>query len=95
MPERAPLAAVHTLFEHNARQVPECMQALASQIASGEVPDVKRAVCVLEDSQGRMSIFFWGDLRATEMVGVLQRAQWKACRTLDEGDIPHEIVPAE
>lgn len=93
MPEPT-LAVVHTIYEHNARQIPECMRDLAAKIASGELPDIRKAVCVLEDSEGRMALFFWGDIGSTEMIGLLQRAAWKASRTLDAGDIPCKVEPA-
>lgn len=92
-PERT-LASVHSLYVHNARQIPECMHACASQLEQGKLGEVRSAVCVLEDAQGRLGVYLWGDMTPHDMIALMARAQHEACKSLDEGRIPVELVPA-
>lgn len=85
---------VHTLYEHNARQIPECMSDLAQKIKSGGLGQIGQAVCVIQDDKGRLGLFLWGDMNSREAHSLLERASFKLCLALDEGELPHELVPA-
>jgi hypothetical protein len=89
------LAEVKTLYESNARQIPEMMRKLASEIecppVDGARPD--QVLVIVRDSKtGHQNAYAWGDtnIETSTMMMVIQ--QQRLANIADAGDlwaIPH------
>lgn len=69
-----PLSLVTTLFETNARQIPEMMRKLASEVERPPVPDVNidQAVCIVRDSStGQLNIYGWGEITTEQSIAMI------------------------
>lgn len=86
----AKLAEVKTLYQSNARQIPEMMRELASDIDDPPVPDTRpdQAVCVIRDSKtGQLNVYGWGDVNIAESIGILAFASSRLCEVGFGGDL--------
>lgn len=73
------LKEVKTIYESNARQIPEMLRALATEIETAnanKTHNIDQAVCVIRDSKtGRLNSYGWGDLMIDNSVSILSQAQ--------------------
>ena len=91
----AKLAEVKTIYESNARQIPEMMRKLAGEIESppipGAVPD--QVLCIVRDSKtGLQNAYAWGNTDIQTSIAMLSIQQKRLSNIMDAGDlweIPH------
>jgi hypothetical protein len=72
------LSEVKTLYAVNARQIPEMMRKLASEIENppNKEARVNQAVVVIRDSStGCLNIYGWGDLNINDSISMLSIGQ--------------------
>lgn len=91
----AKLAEVKTLYESNARQIPEMLRKLAAEIENPPVAGVKpdQVVCIVRDSRtGMQSAYGWGDTDLQTSMMMLTVQQKRFANIADQGnlwDVPH------
>ncbi len=91
----AKLAEVKTLYESNARQIPEMMRRLAGEIENPPVAGAKpdQVLCIVRDSRtGMQNAYAWGDTNIETSMMMLTIQQKRLASIADAGDlwvIPH------
>jgi hypothetical protein len=81
------MKVVTTLFESNARQIPQMLRKLADDIER-LTPTPDEAIMVIRDSKtGRFNIYGWGDTTTERGVHMLALAQHKLLGLSDGGDL--------
>ena len=91
----AKLAEVKTIYESNARQIPEMMRKLAGEIeqppAEGAKPD--QVLCIVRDSKtGMQNAYAWGDTNIQTSIMMMSIQQRRLANIADAGDlwsVPH------
>lgn len=80
------LAEVHTLYETNARSIPDMLREAASNIETevegGFSPTIAMVAVQLTEN-GNVQIYGWGDTDDLRALGLLQRGQFSLLATLD------------
>lgn len=84
------LAVVTALYETNARQIPEMMRKLASEVEdppiAGANPD--QCVCIIRDSQtGQINVYGWGNIDIEDSLAMLAVSTRKLSALADGGDL--------
>ena len=91
----AKLAEVKTLYESNARQIPEMMRKLAGEIETPPVPGARpdQVLVILRDSKtGFQNAYAWGDTDIQTSIMMMVIQQKRLANIADAGDlweIPH------
>ena len=91
----AALAEVKTLYVSNARQIPEMMRKLASEIETPPVEGAKpdQVLCIVRDSKtGMQNAYAWGDTNIETSIMMMAIQQKRLANIADAGnlwDIPH------
>ncbi len=86
----ANLTVVTTLYETNAREIPEMLRKLASDIESPPVQDARpdQCVCIIRDSaSGRLNVYGWGDIAIDDSLAMLAIANRQLCASADGGTL--------
>lgn len=88
----AKLAEVKTIYESNARQIPEMMRKLAGEIekppVEGSCPD--QVLCIVRDSKtGLQNAYAWGNTNIETSIMMLLIQQKRLSNIADAGDLWH------
>lgn len=73
------LAEVHTIYETNARKIPDMMRESASSIEAetDEHDRTKAMIAVQVTEEGRIEIYGWGETDTLAAIGALQMSVTK------------------
>jgi len=69
------LAAVETLYETNARSIPDMLRQAADSIDADPDDAPTAAVAVFVDAAGTVQIYGWGDVNDLSALGLIERGK--------------------
>ena len=81
------LAEVHTLYESNARSVPDMLRMAADSI-SAETDDDDRTQAVVAiqlTESGEVMVYGWGDTNDLHAIGIMERGKHELLTNMPEG----------
>jgi len=87
--EKPKLEKVKVLYESNARQIPEMLRKLATDVENPP-PDVNinQAFCIIRDGKtGRINFYGWGDITIDSSLSMLAQATVRLSDVADNGTL--------